>query len=360
MLLYTKGYSINQWYRRRMTMIKPFIKLSFIFCSIIFYNKLVLSNDSLVLAVREENIEVIQKLLNSGVNPDSPNRYGEVALRSAARNCYIEGMQALLDAKANPNVFTNNIKNTPLMAAAFNGCIEAMELLLSKGIKPDHKNNDGSTAFTSAIIKGHTSAVELLVNAGGDINSPDRRGNTPFMLAANLGNVEMMQTLLTHKANPLSINANNENALWRAARDGHVGAVNFLLDINFNINAPNKDGKTPLIAAAEARAIALQYEGFGIVIGHGPPESPSENYIEIIDSLLNAGANASVIDQHNLTALIYVAFENDIEAVRLLLTYDKNPDYTNLLGYSALIVASLNGHVEMVELIKEAIDRMQK
>ena len=339
-------------------MVNSFIKLFFIFCSIIFYNRLVLSNDLLFFAVREKNIEVIQALLDNGVDPDSPSSHGYVALRSAARNCYIEGMQALFNAGANPDV-TDSIKDTPLMAAPFGSCTEGMELLLNRGADPNHQNQNGDTAFTSAVTSGFIPAIELLVNAGGDINLPNYKGNTAFMLAASMGNAKVMQMLLDHDVkNPHAVNVNNEGALFMAARDGHIEAVNLLLniDVDIDLNIANRYQKTPLMAAVEARIIALQSEEFGIVIGHGPPESPSENYIPIIDSLLKAKANPNAIDQNDYTALIYATFANDIEVVRLLLPYENNPGYANPRGYSASLIASLNGDVEIARLIRKAID----
>ena len=202
--------------------------------------------------------------------------------------------------------------------------------------------------------------LELLVNAGGHINSPNHTGNTAFMLAANMGHVEVMKALLAHNADSCALNANNENALWIAARDGHIEAVDFLLDINVDPDVPSKNQKTPLIAAVEARIIALLWEESRIVLGHGPPESPSENYIEIISALLTAGTTASTIDEDGFTPLIYAAFKNDIEVTRLLLPYDDNPGYTTPLGYSASIIANLNGDIKIVQLIQKAIDEKGK
>ena len=97
-------------------MIKFFIKLSLIFFSINFNHQLALSNRDLIRAIKERDIISVYTLLNSGIDTDSPDRYGDTALEIATSNCYIEGMEVLLDAHANPHALYN--KGSTLLRTA--------------------------------------------------------------------------------------------------------------------------------------------------------------------------------------------------------------------------------------------------
>ena len=83
-------------------------------------------------------------------------------------------------------------------------------------------------------------------------------------------------------------------------------------------------------------------------------------HIEVMELLLQAGADPDIIDQDDFTPLMTAAIENDIEAARLLLDHSAGPAYTNYLGYSALLYADSNKDKDLAELIQRAVDAMQK
>ena len=344
-------------------MIKPFIKLSFMFCLITFHHQSILSNDNLVSAINAQDITAIQDLLNKGADPNL-SRHGR-PLRVAARSCYIEGMEALLDAKANPNI-TNNMGNPPLMSAALGNCTEGIELLLSRGADPNHRNRNGDTAFMSAIVGNHASAIGLLVSAGGSINSPNNKGNTPLTFASSRDKVEMemMGALLAHGADPYVVNPGNRNPLQIAVGEANIGTVTSLLNSDVSPDTSGREDKqTPLMTAVEAHSKAVKLDKLEI---KPPPhilKSNPRDYIEIMELLLGANANIEATSRSDFTALMIAAIEDNIEAVRFLLAHEADPSYTNAYGYSALSIATLNGDIEIAQLIKEAkeaIDRMQK
>ena len=97
--------------------LKSFIKLSLVSCSIGFNCQLALSNQSLIDAVKERDLTKLHTLLDTGVDPNSASNYGLTALRMAASRCYIEEMEILLNADADPN-FVDVNRSTPLIASA--------------------------------------------------------------------------------------------------------------------------------------------------------------------------------------------------------------------------------------------------
>lgn len=71
---------------------------------------------------------------------------------------------------------------TPLIAAARNGHIEVVDLLLGRGASPDRTNPNGTTplmyAKTHAFASGDFSVMDALLQAGADINAFDAAGLT--------------------------------------------------------------------------------------------------------------------------------------------------------------------------------------
>lgn len=71
---------------------------------------------------------------------------------------------------------------TPLIAAARNGHIEVVDLLLGRGVSPDRTNPNGTTplmyAKTHAFASGDFSVMDALLKAGADINAVDAAGLT--------------------------------------------------------------------------------------------------------------------------------------------------------------------------------------
>lgn len=107
-------------------------------------------------------------LLDHGaqVNMPSRNAMRVMPLHSAvaARNLAIA--RALIDHGADVNAVQND-DFTPLMAAAQNGQMEMIELLLARGARPDARRANGQSAIDFAREGGHGEAVELLRQSGG-------------------------------------------------------------------------------------------------------------------------------------------------------------------------------------------------
>ena len=76
---------------------------------------------------------------------------------------------------------------TPLIAAATDGHMEVIELLIANGADVNAKANDqlGGTALHMTANLGHKKIVELLVAAGADVNAKMLHGMTPLHFAAN-------------------------------------------------------------------------------------------------------------------------------------------------------------------------------
>ena len=178
---------------------------------------------------------------------------------------------------------------TALIYAAREGCTECAKNLLAAGADPDLQDPDGMTALVMALFNLHFETAMAIVNGGADLDRWDLYGRSPVYMAADVstlpmkGNgamavlpsedkisaVDVARAMLEKGANPnIQLKrrppyrdvpqdrggdgalAQGATPLFRAARAGDAPMVELLLKYKALVDLPNKDGATPLMAAA--------------------------------------------------------------------------------------------------------------
>src|SRR5690554_500841 len=115
------------------------------------------------MATHFGNENIVRFLLRNGADPNlaSENGYRVYPLYVAV-DADFEGIaKMLVEAGAEVNVIQASLM-TPLHAAAKNGNIEMLILLLEKGALVDLKNDAGKTASELAFEKGHQEIAKIL------------------------------------------------------------------------------------------------------------------------------------------------------------------------------------------------------
>ena len=97
-------------------------------------------------AIAPGNPAIVARLLDFGAQPNVTDYDGRTPLWLAAHKEDARIAKLLLDYKANPNCRVGKNRLTPLMAAAKNGRIEMVNLLLDRGADPRLVSEDGKTA----------------------------------------------------------------------------------------------------------------------------------------------------------------------------------------------------------------------
>jgi len=95
-------------------------------------HKVQIDEQRLLLAVQLNNTEHVQRLLESGVNPNACDKSRRSALHIAASRGYTNIIRLLLEYKADPNA-TDIIQNTPLHLAACNSNLQVIKILIDGG-----------------------------------------------------------------------------------------------------------------------------------------------------------------------------------------------------------------------------------
>ncbi|KAG2449821.1 hypothetical protein HYH02_005344 [Chlamydomonas schloesseri] len=220
----------------------------------------------------------------------------------------LDNIFELLYEETSPNIMDADAGRSALHWAVLHGQVQLARTLLEAGALVNTFAKDGSTPLMAAVRKGSIEVVELLLEEGARtelINSATGAG--PLLLAAVFSNMDLVQLLLERKAMP--------DVQW----GGPNGPV------------------TPLTAVAAKVC---------------EPKPTAEQYLQIVEALLAAGASPDVIvDASKGETLLHNAVaRSQVALVRALLGVKANPD-TPSKGLTPLMTAVRLSSCELVEAL---------
>lgn len=130
--------------------------------------------ESFIEAVRSRDGNKATELLNARgpLVLNGRNTRGETALLVALGNRDDIWTQFLLQKGADPNLASRS-GDTPLIAAARIGYVDAVDWLLARGAKVDDTNRMGETALIVAVQQRHLPIVRTLLAEGADPDKTD-------------------------------------------------------------------------------------------------------------------------------------------------------------------------------------------
>ena len=136
-----------------------------------------------------------------------------------------------------------------------------LQILLECGADPSIQNDRGETALHEALerdAQGSSDVVTLLIDSGTDLSRYTSYKETPLHLAARKNRPAIIAKLLDKRAPPNSQDLRGNTALHLAAGKGYHEVVRLLLAApHTELNAPNKEGLTPLHIAVESGFISV-------------------------------------------------------------------------------------------------------
>ena len=205
---------------------------------------------------------------------------------------------------------------------------------------------------------GNLEFIQVLIEKGALINVQDKYGLTPLHLACFNGHKNVVDYLL----NPNLFNESNEKkrdengneiigasvnindydnrsvlhaAVWRACNDDYLSIIDSLLEHKANINQPDKNGRTPVF--------------WNVIKGN------CNN--NIIEHLVSHNADVNVIDHFGRNLIHYAAYQNCGQALSLLIhhygVYADLKDYEGNTPLHACIRWD-----EAVELLSTNVDTL--
>ena len=326
---------------------------------------------SLMTAARTGRVGPMKALLEAGAKVDAKERNGQTALMWAAAEGHAEVVELLVKAGADPKAWLKS-GFTPLLFAAREGRTEAVKALLKAGvdvnsvIETDRRGGyaprNGSSALILAIENGHFELAAALLKAGAHPNDQrsgftplhtltwvrkpnrgdDPDGQPPPTGSGNLSSLQFVKLLVKSGAD---VNARLEKGASGKGKLGLTGATAFLLasktadlpymkllvELGADPLLANKDGCTPLMAAAGIGCLAPDEEA-----------GTEAECLAAVEYLLTLKGDVNTVDKNGETAMHGAAYKSLPKMVQLLADKGAKIDVwnrKNKYGWTPLTIA---------------------
>lgn len=227
------------------------------------------------------------------------------------------------------NPFPNDINQmdrygrTAIHYAVENGNLSVVQLLISSGCNVNNTSTENMSALHLASRKGFEDIVSLLINSGARIDHINNTKSTALHLAAVQGHWKVVQLLLQHGSNINSLDSNDRTPLMQAVSQHKIHSVEILVKNGAKVNIEDVNGHTPLCEAVWTNSITM------------------------VQILILAGAK--ITQSHYL--LHYAVQYNQLDIVKLLVSAGSVINLRDSNGNTPLILASRNGHIEIVNIL---------
>ncbi|KAK9871342.1 hypothetical protein WA026_011608 [Henosepilachna vigintioctopunctata] len=266
-------------------------------------------------------------------------------------------------------------RSTPLHLAAGYNRTRVVQLLLQNGADVHAKDKGGLVPLHNACSYGHFEVTEMLIKHGANVNANDLWAFTPLHEAASKSRVEVCSLLLSEGADPTQLNCHSKSAidvaptrdlqerlayeykghsLLESARQADVAKVKKYLSPELIAFKHPYTGDTPLHAVVSS-LYPKRRQVLEMLIRKGaqlneknkdfltPLHIAADNsHYDLVEVLLRNGAKVNALDGLGQTALHRCAREDNVQACRIMLSYNVDTSIVSLQGYTAAQVASEN------------------
>ena len=294
---------------------------------------------ALLIACHKGNIEAIYMLLSKGTSPRLATRDGTCLHYAVYGDCSKEVLETITNHGADVNV-TDKKNRTALMKACNKRNINALNVLLRAGADPKITDDDGNTSLHHAVRGGCSKEVlETLINHGADVNATNKNNITPLIKACNKRNKNAINVLLHAEADPKITDDYGYTCLHHAvAGDCSKEVLETIINHGADVNATNKNNTTALITACNKDKInAIKVllragadpkitDESGDACLHHVVYGAGDCSKEVLEPLINHGADVNATNNYNETALIIACSKRNTDAINILLSAGADPN----------------------------------
>jgi ankyrin repeat protein len=319
------------------------------------------------VAFVQRNIEITLLLLQNGANANVMDDRGQTPLCIASRDGRRGDVEFLLEHRADVNLAQDLRGQTPLVLSASNGELEITRILLRHGATVDTSGEDGRTPLMCASHNGHLEIARLLIQNGAAVDSRHkgqtplmRYGVTPLHMAAHNGNLDIVILLLESGAN-VNLQDSSDQTPLDVASASRNHEVTRCLANRVGVKCPcdamdarplGKDSGNPVPDAALGSAGIVKHTNIPASLrGNALHEASAEGSVEVVQSLLDEGADVNQRGANHETALHDASWNRKLEVAKLLIKYGADVNCRSKIGWTPLHVTSSKGHCEIVELL---------
>ncbi|XP_065831398.1 uncharacterized protein [Oscarella lobularis] len=264
---------------------------------------------------------------NSAVDVNGQTNDGSTALMLACEKGHLSTVRILCSYGCDVNV-KDQIGRTAFHIASFNGHSDVVKYIVNNcSVNVNEKTNNGSTALRLACQKDNLSTVQFLFSNQCDATAKSQLGWTALHDASCNGHSSIVEYLVNNCALDVDERTNDGwTALMLACRGGHISSVQFLCSVPCDVNVKNQKGWTALhVASFNGRTDIVKY-----LVGKCAVNNVDEQAID------------------GSTALILACEKGHLSTVKLLCSNRCDVNVKEKIGWTALHVASFNGHSAIV------------
>ncbi|XP_067890025.1 ankyrin repeat domain-containing protein 42-like isoform X3 [Heterodontus francisci] len=221
-------------------------------------------------AVHSDSLECLHWLLWHGADMTDVTPRGWTAVHIAAIRGHDACMQALVTNGANLTA-KDDRGCTPSHLAAAHGHSYTLQIILRSGVDTNPADKTGWRGVHYAAFHGRLGCLQLLVRWGADVNEVDQDGNLPDLafpahVSAFKGDHKTLRQLV--ESGVININERDDKGstpMHKAAGQGHIGCLQWLIEMGGDHHIRNDAGETPKdVAKRFSQLAAVNLLGGGI------------------------------------------------------------------------------------------------
>jgi len=292
----------------------------------------------IIMAIQSLNLDSVKMLVEYGAeikgNDETDETVPPLIMAVQLENLPI--VEYLVEHGADPNVMVAG-GVSPLHVAVHKNNSEMVRLLIQKGADPGYYQDGSGSVLMHCAARGNAEVAEVLLSAGANPNAYQGAEDRPLFIAAEQGFAKLVSHLIRYKAD---VNwrhpVDQTTSLHLAVESGHVDVVNMLLEAGADASAANIHGVTPLLIACV------------------------RNSSEIALSVIRAGAELDTIARNGATPLLAATQSDNEVIVNALLQAGADVEFMNSDGYTPLLVAVRHNSTRSLPAILRAGPNLRK
>lgn len=260
-------------------------------------------------SINEGSLEALKVLFDTGLV--DIQSWDDINERNCLHQAAIYGNSFVLEYGLSKGVDaerTDAYGRVPLHYASMHGRLDMIDALLDASPKTINLiDHDNFTPLVHSIVHNHLECVGRLLERSARIDPVSDTDHVPLNLACQHGSVAIVELLLKHGAKILA-DAEGLYPQHLVARSGQTPEILVLLK-QYGADFDQIDklyGWTPLVHAA------------------------SEGNVPCLQALLDIGADPNILDEKDLPAMYYAAWEGHLECMKLLTPAKKEKPRSDL------------------------------
>jgi ankyrin repeat protein len=247
--------------------------------------------------------------------------------------------------------------NTSLHIAAKKAKPTTCQWLIDQGVNIDVRNKKGETALIQALLSNRKKIFDLLIRQGANVQICDKHGKTAFTyaLATRRHHSQHYLNDLIEKGLAPSLTDRGPLLYAKGQHPYLAGLIDALL-----VRQETASSLVQAVIAGDTRSVLCTLMSIPRLVNHQDSRGLSLLYHaaqqggDMVDLLLEKGANPHLASFNGVTAIQIAAYKNHCRAVKRLYRAGANIESQSASGKTPLMSAAKSGAIQTLKYLLEA------